>query len=664
MESSSNVQLRLPLEYRPILLAIGNEVLVWRENKGWNGPYKLLLIDGRNCTIQLPSGPTQFRITSIKRYYRSDHTELPIVAPATIPAIAPTTVPTIDLPHDDQRPNSKSAEPPTRPIRNRQLPVRYREVDQANELQEESYLTTKEDENIKLAIKLRAEGVIRSVNGPFVHSRKKELDGLIGQQVFQVVDITDVPKGERLFGSRFVDDIKRNTEGIPYEKLRLVVQAHHDQGKKDVLTQSPTIQRVSQRLILCLAMVFDNRDLYLRDISQAYVQSSTNLARRFYIKPPKEVDLGGNVLKVLRPLYGVPEAGTHWYNTYHKHHTEKLGLNPSSYDPCLLYNQEAIVGLQTDDTFYLATIKYAEQEQVELEKAGYLAKTVKKLIDKLTFNGGDITRFDDRIGLTQERQCAKINLIDAKSDFKGAYIRERARGAYIASTCQPEAAFTLSYAAQTTVPDEEDVQRLNSRLKWQQENRLRGLRYVKLLPEGLKLLVFVDASFANNKDMSSQIGYVIVLANERKYDDSKVAIKGNIIHWSSTKCKRVTRSVLASELYAMVAGFDMGSVIKTTVNSILATTQIPLIICTDSYSLYDCMIKLGTTAEKRLMIDIMGLRQSYERREISEVRWIEGTSNPADAMTKEKPGGALRHLLDKNQLEIVTKAWVERESTT
>ena len=67
------------------------------------------------------------------------------------------------------------------------------------------------------------------------------------------------------------------------------------------------------------------------------------------------------------------------------------------------------------------------------------------------------------------------------------------------------------------------------------------------------------------------------------------------------------------------------------------------------------MTKLGTTAEKRLMIDIIGLRQSYERREISEVRWINRTYNPADAMTKEKLGQALRHLIETNTLNLITK---------
>jgi hypothetical protein len=108
----------------------------------------------------------------------------------------------------------------------------------------------------------------------------------------------------------------------------------------------------------------------------------------------------------------------------------------------------------------------------------------------------------------------------------------------------------------------------------------------------------------------------------------------------------------------MVAGFDIGSVIQATLNAILLSslpTLIPLIICTDSYSLYDCMIKLGTTAEKRLMIDIMGLRQSYERREIDEIRWIEGSCNPADAMTKAKPGKTLRLLIETNTIELSTK---------
>lgn len=75
-------------------------------------------------------------------------------------------------------------------------------------------------------------------------------------------------------------------------------------------------------------------------------------------------------------------------------------------------------------------------------------------------------------------------------------------------------------------------------------------------------------------------------------------------------------------------------------------------VCTDSFSLYECMVKLGTTKEKRLMIDVMAVRESYERRELSEVRWIVGQDNPADAMTKSNANKALRQFINTNEVQV------------
>lgn len=100
--------------------------------------------------------------------------------------------------------------------------------------------------------------------------------------------------------------------------------------------------------------------------------------------------------------------------------------------------------------------------------------------------------------------------------------------------------------------------------------------------------------------------------------------------------------------------------LKTTIERILQI-ELPLVLCTDSKSLYECMVKLGTTQEKRLMVDLMCLRQSYERRMITEIKWIDGNSNPADAMTKSKACQALRDLIDTNKIDLSTIQWVERE---
>ncbi len=79
------------------------------------------------------------------------------------------------------------------------------------------------------------------------------------------------------------------------------------------------------------------------------------------------------------------------------------------------------------------------------------------------------------------------------------------------------------------------------------------------------------------------------------------------------------RSVLAVELYAMINDFDVEAIIKSIIERMLRIS-LSLILLTDSKSLYDCFVKLDTIAEKRLMIDLMCLRQSYERRKIAEIR--------------------------------------------
>jgi hypothetical protein len=127
----------------------------------------------------------------------------------------------------------------------------------------------------------------------------------------------------------------------------------------------------------------------------------------------------------------------------------------------------------------------------------------------------------------------------------------------------------------------DNTKSLNKRLSWQIKNTNRGLKFVELDINTLQLLVFTDLSFVNNKDLSSQIDYILVLANASN--------KANIIHWSSVKCKRVTRSILASELYSLVYRFDIGAVIKSTLDKILQINLL-FILYTDSKSLYNCLV--------------------------------------------------------------------------
>jgi hypothetical protein len=69
----------------------------------------------------------------------------------------------------------------------------------------------------------------------------------------------------------------------------------------------------------------------------------------------------------------------------------------------------------------------------------------------------------------------------------------------------------------------------------------------------------------------------------------------------------------------MVHGFDMAYLVKTTLDLIL-NKDVLLIIYTDSKSLYDCLVKLGIMQEKRLIIDVISMREAYKQREIAQVK--------------------------------------------
>ncbi len=64
-------------------------------------------------------------------------------------------------------------------------------------------------------------------------------------------------------------------------------------------------------------------------------------------------------------------------------------------------------------------------------------------------------------------------------------------------------------------------------------------------------------------------------------------------------------------------------------------------MCIDSCLLYECLVKLGTTKEKCLIINIIVLRQLYKRRELIEVWQINRQDNLVDIIIKSMPNKML-----------------------
>ena len=122
-------------------------------------------------------------------------------------------------------------------------------------------------------------------------------------------------------------------------------------------------------------------------------------------------------MRVKKALYGVPEAGTFWWSTYYTHHKEKLSAVTSTYDPCLLITTGkdafGLIGMQTDDTYFLGDKRFVEKEKIELAKAKLAAKPVDQLTAayNLAFSGCVLRLTNDCMTLTQKNQGKNLRLV-------------------------------------------------------------------------------------------------------------------------------------------------------------------------------------------------------------------------------------------------------------
>jgi hypothetical protein len=163
--------------------------------------------------------------------------------------------------------------------------------------------------------------------------------------------------------------------------------------------------------------------------------------------------------------------------------------------------------------------------------------------------------------------------------------------------------------------------------------------------------VYTDASYANNFDGSSQLGYIIFLADANG--------KCQPIAWSSHKSRRVTRSVLGSETMAFADGFDAAYSLKHDLQTILKRS-VDILMYTDSLSLFDVITKLSTTAEKRLMIDLVVVREAYDCMEIAQLAFLRTNWNPTDALLKVSLNTCLETILTTGTIDHPAQRVVRR----
>lgn len=81
-----------------------------------------------------------------------------------------------------------------------------------------------------------------------------------------------------------------------------------------------------------------------------------------------------------------------------------------------------------------------------------------------------------------------------------------------------------------------------------QDTKEVGLTYQALEITTENLMLTKYATFANEKLMTSQLGFFLLMMDG--------TVRANVIHYWSIRCKRVTQSIMASEIHTLVLGYD------------------------------------------------------------------------------------------------------------
>lgn len=239
---------------------------------------------------------------------------------------------------------------------------------------------------------------------------------------------------------------------------------------------------------------------------------------------------------------------------------------------------EGIFGIYVDD------ISNAGNESFEKLSSAFEHRfeSKERTYDEFHFPGLHIQNHDD--GTITVDQAAHVNRLKIlpRTCSSENFGSERHKLAWL-SQYRPDVCATANILSQITADMYSDKHRqiINKVIRHVRDKPDRILKHHNSDENSLRLVVFSDALFANNPDMSTQLGYVVALT-----DNSG---KSNILHYSSYKSKRIFRSVIAGETHAFADAFDVAYTMRQEIRRVLRK-DVKLTMLTDSMSLFKVLI--------------------------------------------------------------------------
>ena len=357
--------------------------------------------------------------------------------------------------------------------------------------------------------------------------------------------------GQRRIGSRWVNTRKEVHDGQKVNvKSRLVVRGFQDADKDGIKVQSdsPTAQKEALKMFCAVAACMEVESLRSVDITAAFLQAD-NLDRDIFIQPPKDCAEEGILWRLLKPLYGLTDAGRKFWLKVKKillaNGYERLQGDEAFY---LKRENGKLVGmvlLHVDDFLLTGSKKFTKESTQMFDKE---LKVSKIQDNELRFCGVDLKLENGKISMSMEDYAKTIKEIPIRKGKRSDKItreeyldvkRVCGQAQWLASTNRPDLAHNAMKLATVTAKSTlQDLQFVNQTVR-----KVRSRKNLMVFEKIGKVddLIVHGLSDASFKHGEKAIGGQYILLGAKNSD---LVLS---LNWKSKMIRKVVRNAKEAE---------------------------------------------------------------------------------------------------------------------
>ena len=493
------------------------------------------------------------------------------------------------------------------------------------------------------------------------HSNKNSYEAKMTElknfEYYDVYEVVDKPKEENIIATQWVlVDKEVPGEKELKRKARLCMRGDQEKNVENISKDAPTVNKMNIKLMLMEA-VRQGWDIESSDVTRAFLQTS-KIERNVYVKPPIEAGLPTNkVWKLRRPAYGLIDAAHSFFVNY-ADNLIALGCEVCKMDNATFYhfedgskatdesrNLNGIIASHIDDSLIVSNDKTKNV-------------VVNKMKERFTFGSHETLPFR-YVGLNIENEGGKIiinqdHFVDSimppdmtkiSSNKKAWVLNEEYQTKYrslvsklniLSMSARPDISFevkvlTTRYGKGTKLDLMKAVKVLQKVKRKTTKITVPDMGEIK----DCVIVAYSDAATKKIDNAFSVAGHVIFLVNKKTNSATPIT-------WSSKKIERVVNSSLAAETLAVVKIIGAIFFIKEILKQMYGKEcgDIPCLTLTDSKDLYEAVHNVKNTNDKRLLGDILQIKQAMAVDGIiEELRHVPSHEMLADSLTKEGVNG-------------------------